>query len=80
MSQRTDHTHRISEMRESARLFQQTYETIGSTTAHDLALSLKAAADLLEMHDATGINLHNAPGLLAFVEFHMEGQVDPNGA
>lgn len=27
-----------------------------------------AAADLLEMHDATSLNLHQAPGLLAFVQ------------
>jgi len=27
-----------------------------------------AAADLLEMHDSTSLNLHQAPGLLAFVQ------------
>ena len=44
-----------------------------------------AAADLLEIHDRTGLNLHQAPGLLAFVEdrlLRMNGEatrVMPNG-
>jgi hypothetical protein len=32
------------------------------------AVDFTAAADLLELHDRTSLNLHEAPGLLAFVE------------
>jgi hypothetical protein len=34
---------------------------------HDI-VEYVAAADLLELHDRTSLNLHNAPGLLAFVQ------------
>lgn len=45
-----------------------------------LALDVRAAADLLELHDATSLNLHNAPGLLAFVEHHLDVKVEDNEA
>ena len=38
----------------------------------------KAAASLLEIHDATGLNLHEAPDLLRFVEWLIDGPVTNN--
>lgn len=37
------------------------------------AVDFTAAADLLELHDRTSLNLHEAPGLLAFVEDRLLG-------
>ena len=80
MAQRTDHTVRIEEMRAAADSYEISHNATGSIMTHDLYIDLRAAADLLELHDSTGLNLHNAPNLLAFVEYHMNGKVDPNGA
>lgn len=87
---RTDHSSVIDALRDLA-------DDIGPVVKHleegslirenlekDIVASI-AIADLLEIHDATGINLHQAPGLLRFVEEggkHLVGEfhVDDNHA
>lgn len=80
MSQRTDHSATIEVMREAATVWEASHLETGSGLIHDLVLNTRAAADLLEMHDATGINLHQAPNLLAFVENVADIKVEDNGA
>ena len=82
MATRTDHSAVISEMREAAASWETAYRETGSTLMEDLMLSTRAAADLLEIHDATGLSLEQAPNLLAFVEHMMphDAKVEPNGA
>ena len=68
---RTDHSNAIKDLRSVAGIFDSLHEidkhTGGDRYQKD-ALIARAAADLLEIHDDTGINLHEAPNLLAFVE------------
>jgi hypothetical protein len=40
------------------------------------AVDYTAAADLLELHDSTSLNLYEAPGLLAFVENRLKSLPD----
>lgn len=67
MSKRTDHSNEILEFRTIAKRLEEMYAITGKQQFQQDAVSCTAAADLLEMHDATGINLHQAPGLLDFV-------------
>jgi hypothetical protein len=56
-----------------------------STTNHETAIEAMrdrgtiedcAAADLLELHDRTGLNLHEAPNLLQFVQDYATSALD----
>lgn len=67
-SDRTDHSAAITEMRDAADAFEKLHKMFEHVPHMDTAVSLRAAADLLEIHDATGLNLHQAPNLLAFVQ------------
>lgn len=64
---RTNHSTQISELREIADSLDLIYSHTSREQYRYDALSSRAAADLLEIHDATGINLFQAPNLLAFV-------------
>jgi hypothetical protein len=64
---RTNHSIQIGELREVAEGLDRVYAHTGQEQYRHDALSSRAAADLLEIHDATGINLFRAPNLLAFV-------------
>lgn len=71
----TDHSAIIDDLRMRAvapRELAAKYSRVGmpeQVSALDRqAAALEAAADLLEIHDATGINLHAAPRLRRFVE------------
>ena len=88
---RTDHSSQINDLRFIASEFDKMalYLREDAPRYVNEAVAARAAADLLEMHDATGLNLHEAPSLLAFVEsmgsaegFHLIETffVEPNGA
>lgn len=79
MSTRTDHSGKIRHMRDQADAWERSHVATGSAMLRDLVLLERAAADLLELHDSTGLNLHNAPNLLALVEHVMGSPVEPNG-
>lgn len=68
---RTDHSETIDRLRTIAAL---------PLTPQTDKVSYVAASDLLEIHDATGLNLHNAPGLRTFVETVAGIEVDDNEA
>lgn len=70
---RTDHSSIIAALRSLADDLEPLVKhlEVGSLIRDNLdkdLLASRAIADLLEIHDATGLNLHNAPGLRAFVE------------
>lgn len=65
---RTNHSTAISQLRDVADTFDRLYTVVGRPQYKADSVSCRAAADLLEMHDATGINLYNAPNLLIFVD------------
>lgn len=80
MATRTDHSASIANLRESVAIWETAYNDTGSEMMHEMALAGRAAADLLELHDTTSLNLHTAPGLLAFVEHIFGESVEPNYA
>jgi hypothetical protein len=70
MNTRTDHSKQINDLRFIAGEFEKMAPYVRENAeryVHE-AVQARAAADLLEIHDATGLNLCEAPGLLAFVE------------
>lgn len=67
------HRHHVVELREEADRLEVTHCWGVSAEEKDLRIkSLRAAADLLEIHDATGLNLTQALNLAAFVEAVIE--------
>ena len=77
---RTDHSSQIHDIREAAKMYQSVYQATSRETHRDVQIALDAAADLLEIHDATGLNLHEAPALLAFVQHYGGLEVENNRA
>ena len=68
-----ENAHHIFELREEATRLEQARCLGVRPEEKDLRVkSLRAAADLLEIHDATGLNLTQAPNLAAFVEAVLE--------
>lgn len=67
----TDHSEQITGLRWTADRLERMNRTRQQRSVALTIVRYRAVADLLEIHDATGLNLHQAPGLLAFVE--MEG-------
>lgn len=72
---RTDHSNTIRDLRKIADDLDPIVESLKSDEAahlqHDLkqdTVVARAAADLLEMHDRTSLNLYEAPNLLALVQ------------
>lgn len=66
---RTDHSSQVTELR------RQSYNAVPPQK-----YIVGTAADLLEMHDATGISLDNWPNAREMVEYFLSAEITKNGA
>lgn len=64
---RTDHSREVANLRDISSELDRLYHKTWREQYKTDAITCRAAADLLEIHDATGMNLHTAPNLLSFV-------------
>lgn len=71
---RTDHSAEIGQMLAHAD------EIAGQMGKRGLTINLRAAAALLEVHDATGISLDAWPPVREFVEAMVGHEITPNHA
>lgn len=76
----TDHSAIIQEMRERVQILEDHKHVLTSEYDDLLLLALPVAADLLEIHDATGISLDNWPSARTFVERLSGVAITENGA
>lgn len=80
MATRTDHTAQITPLRAHAVYADTAPGPTFSISQREEALRYQLAAELLELHDATGISLDNWETARAFVESLTHDTVTENGA